>query len=45
MVFHTPTYLCLANEHGMGQSATVLVTETGHEILTTGIEDGPFLYD
>lgn len=45
MVFHVPTYLCVANEYGMGQSATVLITDSGHEILTTGIVDGPLLYD
>ncbi len=43
MVFHVPTYLCRLNDYGMGESATVLITERGRENLTDEMEPGPIL--
>lgn len=45
MVFHVPTYLCRLNEFGMGQSATVAITDGGHQNLTEEMEPGPILVD
>lgn len=45
MVFHVPTFLCLVNAHGVGQSHSIVITETGNEVLTSNLEDGPFILD
>jgi Xaa-Pro dipeptidase len=43
MVFHLPVVLLRHNAFGIGQSATVMVTESGHENLTADMEPGPIL--
>lgn len=45
MLFHTPTYLCKTDAYGMGESHTVLITAQGHDVLTAGMPNGPFLKD
>ena len=45
MVFHVCTVLQKPNVFGVGESSTVVITETGTENLTAEMAAGPFLVD
>ena len=45
MVFHVCTVLQRPNVFGVGESSTVVITETGLENLTGDMEAGPFLVE
>jgi Xaa-Pro dipeptidase len=45
MVFRVCTVLQMPNVFGVGESSTVMITETGLENLTADMEAGPFLIE